>query len=39
VLAREDVEANLHSLQTMTEKFRLFEWGTVIFENCIIVRE
>jgi hypothetical protein len=27
VLAKEDAEVHLHSLQTMTEQFQLCEWG------------
>jgi hypothetical protein len=29
VLAMEDVEVHLHTLQTMTEQFQLCEWGSL----------
>jgi hypothetical protein len=36
MLAREDVEVNLHSLETMTEQFQLCEWGHCRLENYIV---
>jgi hypothetical protein len=37
MLAREDVEVNLHAVETMTEQFQLCEWGTVVMENYVVV--
>jgi hypothetical protein len=37
VLATEDVEAQLHALQIMTEQFQLCEWGEM--EKCIVVQK
>jgi hypothetical protein len=38
VLATEDVEVRLHSLQTMTEQFQLCEWGIIVLENFIVLK-
>jgi hypothetical protein len=37
MLAREDVEVQLHSLQTMTEQIQPCEYGIFILEKNIIV--
>jgi hypothetical protein len=39
VLAREDDEDHLYTLQTMMEQFQQREWGTVVLENCIVVQK
>jgi hypothetical protein len=38
LLDKEDIEIHLHALQTMSEQIQLCEWGIVVLENCIVVR-
>jgi hypothetical protein len=39
VLAKEDVEVDLHAQRAMIVQFHLCEWGTVVLKNCIVVQK